>query len=227
MTLISSFFNLFFPVLCKSCNNPLNIGENIICTKCRHKLPQTNFHLYKNNQTEKIFYGRAKIEFASSFLFFYKNGLTQNLIHNLKYKGHQEIGTLLGNWFGEKLKKEAKLKIDYVVAVPLHKKKERKRGFNQVDTFGEALSNKLGAKYSKNNLVRINQSETQTKKSRLARWINVKEIFSLIDSDIFENKSVLLIDDVVTTGATMEACCHEIEKSKNVRISVVTMAITS
>lgn len=228
MNVFSSFFELFYPKLCKSCNSPLNTGEKIICTECRHKLPQTNFHLSADNQIEKIFYGRTKIEFASSFLFFNKNGLTQNLIHNLKYKGHQDIGVELGNWFGKVLNDNSKLQdVDYVVAVPLHRRKEKKRGYNQVDTFGRAFAEELGAEYSKNNLVRISQSETQTKKSRFARWKNVEEIFNLNQPELFEGKHIVLIDDVITTGATLEACCHEVEKSKGVRISIATIAFTS
>lgn len=206
---------------------PLNIGEETICTKCRHSLPQTNYHLYKNNKIEKIFYGRSKIKFASSFLFFYKNGLTQNLIHKLKYRGHQEIGTLMGFWYGLKLKEESKLDFDFIVAVPLHKKKEKKRGYNQVDAFGKSLSEVFEAQYSKDNLVRIYKSETQTKKSRFARWLNVKEIFSLSNDKLFSNKKVLLIDDVVTTGATLDACCHELNKSKGIEISIITIAVTN
>lgn len=227
MNVISSFFDILFPDLCKSCNNPLNKGEKTICTSCRHKLPQTDYHLYKNNEIEKIFYGRSKIKFASSFLFFHKNSLTQNLIHKLKYKGHQEIGTLIGEWYGSKLKEDSNLYFDFIVAVPLHRHKERKRGFNQVDTFGEALANVFGAEYSKDNLVRIYKSETQTKKSRFARWLNVKEIFSLNNLELFSNKRVLLIDDVVTTGATLDACCHELSKTPGIEISIATIAITS
>ena len=227
MNVISSFLDLFFPDLCKSCNNPLNVGEKIICTNCRHKLPQTNYHLSKNNEIEKIFYGRSKIEFASSFLFFYKNSLTQNLIHNLKYKGHQEIGTLIGHWYGNKLLEESNLSFDYIVAVPLHRHKEKKRGYNQVDTFGKSLAKVFNATYSKDNLVRIYKSETQTKKSRFARWLNVKEIFSINDTELFSNKKVLLIDDVITTGATLDACCHQLSKSPGIKISIVTMAVSS
>ena len=227
MNAISSFFDILFPDLCKSCSRPMNKGEKTICTSCRHKLPQTNYHLYKNNEIEKIFYGRSKIMFASSFLFFHKNGLTQNLIHKLKYKGHQEIGTLIGEWYGSKLKDESNLLFDFIVGVPLHRHKEQKRGFNQVDTFGKALAKTFGAEYSKNNLVRIYKSETQTKKSRFARWLNVKEIFNLNNPELFINKRILLIDDVVTTGATLDACCNELYKSSGIKISIATIAVTS
>ncbi|MCK5782663.1 MAG: ComF family protein [Flavobacteriales bacterium] len=228
MSIFLSFFDLFFPDLCKSCENPLNIGEKVICTECRHKLPQTNFHLIKNNPIEKIFYGRAKVQFASSFLFFHKNSLTQSLVHNLKYRGHQEIGKMLGHWYGSILASiEILSSVDFIVAVPLHNKRENKRGYNQVDAFGRALAEELKAEYSKDNLLRITKSETQTKKKRFARWKNVEEIFHIQNIDIFEGKHLLLIDDVITTGATLEACCHELEKSRGVRISIVTMAMTS
>jgi ComF family protein len=227
MNIFSSFFNLLFPDLCKSCNLPISRKEKTICASCRHKLPQTDFHLYKNNEIEKIFYGRSKIEFASSFLYFYKNGLTQNLIHNLKYKGHQDIGSMLGFWYGNILKRETALEFDYIVAVPLHRHKEKIRGYNQVDTFGKSLAKVFDAEYSKENLVRIYMNETQTKKSRFARWLNVKEIFDLVDAKLFENKKILLVDDVVTTGATLDACCSVLSKSFGIKISIVTMAVSN
>lgn len=226
MDYFSSFISLFYPNLCNSCKSPLNIGETVICSGCRHNLPQTNFHTIENNQIEKIFYGRAKINFATSFLFFNKSGLVQNLIHSLKYRGNQEIGSLLGKWFGKILKSETGLRFDYIISVPLHKNKEKKRGFNQLDTFGEALAEIFNAEYSKNNLVRVYESSTQTKKDRFARWKNVKEIFVVNNPKLFENKKVLLIDDIITTGATLEACCHQLEKSETIEISIVTMAFT-
>ena len=227
MNIFSSFLELLFPYLCQSCISPLNEGEEVICTNCRHELPQTNFNMNIDNKVKKIFYGRSDIIFASSFLYFHKNGLVQNIIHNLKYKGRQEIGTLLGNWYGDKIISDTEMMFDYIIAVPLHKKREKKRGYNQVDKFGEALAIRFNAKYSKNNLVRIYQSETQTKKSRFARWLNVKEIFSLTDIKLFENRNVLLIDDVITTGATLDACCQELSVVKGIKISIITMAISS
>lgn len=227
MRFIKLFFNIFFPDLCRACNNILLTEEKIICSNCRHILPQSEFHKYDDNPVKKIFYGRVNVQFASSFLIFHKKGLVQKLIHNLKYKGQQDIGTTLGYWYGEKLKRETNLKIDFVVGVPLHKKKEKKRGYNQVDTFSIAIAKCLNAKYSKNNLIRVYNSKTQTKKSRLNRWENMKEIFFLQDINMFENKNILLIDDIITTGATLEACSNEILKSKNVTINIVTIAIAN
>ena len=134
--MFNNLINLFFPKVCLACTNALVDNEEYICTDCRHDLPVTNFHFDKSNEVEKVLYGRVKIENGTSLLRFQKKGIVQHLIHNLKYKGHQEVGEFLGAWLGEELKTiDAYKDIDVVIPVPLHKKKLRKRGFNQVALF--------------------------------------------------------------------------------------------
>ena len=166
------------------------------------------------------------LSFASSFLYFSKNGFTQNIIHNLKYKGRQEIGSFLADLYAPELLNSDLGKVDFVIGVPLHKNKLKKRGFNQVDTFGQTIADRIGAIYSKGNLVRISFNNSQTKKNRIERWKNVSEIFDIENPSEFENKSILIVDDVVTTGATLEACIKLFDNIKGVRVSIATMAIT-
>jgi len=227
MNVLDNLFNLFFPTICFCCDSQLTASEKIICTKCRHDFPLTYFTNYPNNLVEQRFYGRTPINEATALLYFHKKGKSQQLIHKLKYKGHQEIGTLLGEWLAEEIINSTRFKhIDYIVPVPLHPKKLKKRGFNQLTSFSIALSKKLKIPIATNKLIKIEKSKTQTFNGKIERWQNVQEIFKLNDSLFFKNKQILLIDDVITTGATIESCCNEIHKSKGVKISVAVMTYT-
>jgi len=169
----------------------------------------------------------VKIEQATSLLFYSKKGIVQELIHNLKYRGHQEIGVFLGDWLGKEIITHNYFNdIDYIIPVPLHKNRLKKRGYNQVTKFGERLSHHLKKPYESKMLIRKTASATQTKKSRFDRWTNVKELFYLTDTSIFQNKHILLIDDIITTGATLEACANELLRTENIRISIAVMAVT-
>lgn len=227
MKLYKDIFQLFFPDVCLSCKSQLSKNETVICTKCRHDFLLTNSTDKPENIIEKSFYGRVKIEEATALFYFHKKGQIQQLIHELKYRGHQEIGILFGNWLGNELIESNRFKnIDCIVPVPLHRKKFIKRGYNQLTKFGNSLSSILKLPYIENKLSKIETTETQTHKSKIARWKNVKEQFHLTDATFFENKHILLIDDVITTGATIEACSNELLKSKNVKISIAVMAYT-
>jgi len=219
--------NIFYPNICLGCEAVLTINENILCTTCLFDLPLTNYLTTNDTSVEKIFFGRIKIEKATALLFYHKKGITQKIIHNLKYRGHEEIGVYLGNWLGKEIKQNKHFNtIDYIIPVPLHKKRLKSRGYNQVTKFGERLAFYLEKPFIENVLVRQSASLTQTKKSRVDRWKNVKELFFLNDETIFENKHVLIIDDIITTGATIESCANELFKTKNIKISVVVMAVT-
>jgi len=219
--------NIFYPDICLGCETVLTVNENTLCTTCLFNLPLTNYLKTNNDSIEKIFFGRIKVEKATALLFYHKKGITQKIIHNLKYKGYEEIGVYLGNWLGKEIKKSKYFNtIDYIIPVPLHKKRLKSRGYNQVTKFGERLAFYLEKPFIENVLVRQSASLTQTKKSRVDRWKNVKELFFLNDETIFENKHVLIIDDIITTGATIEACANELFKTKNITISVVVMAVT-
>lgn len=227
MQLFKDIANLFFPELCLSCENVLTINENTICSFCNFELPFTNYTNSINNLVEKTFYGRIKIEEATALLIYNKKGLVQKLIHNLKYYGHQEIGTYFGHLLGNKLIKSNRFKsINYIIPVPLHQKKLKSRGYNQVTKFGEQLSRKLNLPLIEGVLIRKNTSNTQSKKIRFDRWKNVDEMFFINNISTLENKHILLIDDIITTGATIETCCKELLKINNVKISVAVMAFT-
>ena len=151
----------------------------------------------------------------------------KKLIHQLKYKNNQEVGAFLGNWFGKKLLESDKFNdIDYIIPVPLHKKKLIQRGYNQLTKFGEKLSEIFCIQYIENVLIRTSTANTQTFKKRIERFKNLETKFSVSNLDLLNNKHILLIDDVVTTGATLEACCKELLKAKNVKISIITLALT-
>ncbi|PKH67201.1 amidophosphoribosyltransferase [Flavobacterium sp. ALD4] len=201
-------------------------NEKVICTLCRHHIPLTNHHLNPENEAFKKFYGRIPLEYASAFLYFHKKGIVQEIIHKLKYKGHQEIGSVLGNWYAEDLKEKTTVKTaDIIIPVPLHKKKLRERGYNQVTTFGLALSKELDIPYNDSLLFRTTYSKTQSKKNRLDRSEGIDAVFDVYFNDRDHDKHYLLVDDVITTGATLEACSRALLKIPGARVSIVCMAM--
>jgi len=202
-------------------------AEQVICTSCLHQLPTTNYHFDNENTTKKVFDARLSLENATSLLYFRKKGMVQNLIHNLKYKKQEEVGIFLGNWLGEELSIHQGFKdIDCVIPVPLHRQKLKKRGFNQVTKFGSELAKKLDAEFIEDALVKKSTSRTQTFKKRVGRWGSIDATFMVENPEKLENKHLLLVDDLVTTGATLEACGNKLLKIKNTKLSIATMAIT-
>lgn len=189
-------------------------------------MPLTQYHLDIKNEAVKKFYGKIELEYASAFVYFNKKGIVQEIIHNLKYKGQQEIGTVLGNWYVEDLK-ELNLEnpFDIIIPVPLHKRKFRERGYNQVATFGKALSKGLNITYDDRVLYRKKYSKTQSKKNLLGRSENIENIFDVLSTEKHQNKHLLLVDDVLTTGATLEACSRALLKIPGIKISIVCMAM--
>jgi ComF family protein len=224
--MLKHLINLFFPRTCAGCSTLLISNETIICTSCRHNIPVTNHHLTTENEAYKKFFGRIPLEHASAFLYFHKKGIVQELIHNLKYKGHEEIGTLLGHWYGAEIKQVLLAhQPDVIIPVPLHKRKYKERGFNQVTTFGLALSEELDIAYNRDLLVRTVYSKTQSKKNLLGRSEGIENLFDVNFSEKDHGKHFLIIDDVITTGSTLEACSRAILKIPNAKISVVCMAM--
>lgn len=227
MHFLKDFFNLFYPKLCANCENQLTQNEIVVCTFCRHDLPLTDFTNYTENKVTQTFYGRISIEKATSLLFFRKKGITKNLIHQLKYKGNEGVGVFFGDWLGEILKENNQFSdVDFILPVPLHHKKIKERGYNQVTKFGERLSFHLKIPFIENVLIRTSTSKTQTFKARLERFKNLDTKFLLNNTSTFINKHILLIDDVITTGATLEACVKELQKTKGIKVSLLTMAYT-
>jgi len=225
MSFVEDFVSLFFPRICFACGNSLYKHEEVLCTYCLFRLPKTNFHLEPDNPVSRMFWGRIKLESASSFCYYRKEGRVQNLIHQFKYRGKKEIGSFIGKLYGLSLKDiESFYDIDMIVPVPLHPGKLRKRGYNQSELFGHGLSESLEIPIDKTSLVRTQASSTQTKKSRYKRWENVESIFSVKSPENLKGSHILLVDDVVTTGSTLEACAQVLLQVEGVKVSVVTMA---
>lgn len=202
-------------------------SENVICTDCRHHIPLTNHHNINNNEAILKFYGKLDVVHASALFYFQKKGIVQELIHKLKYKGHQEIGETIGYWYAEELKNIQLLHdIDYIIPVPLHQKKLKNRGYNQVTTFGKALSETLKIPIKELLLIRKKDTKSQTKKNRINRSAVVEHVFTIAETTEFKNKHFLLIDDVITTGATLESCGRELLKIPGARLSIVCIAMT-
>ncbi len=207
--MLQSFIDLLFPQLCIGCNQSLVFGEKHLCTDCILHLPETNYHLQVNNPVEKIFWGRIPIVSAYSFLSFKKQGIVQRLLHDLKYGNNPEVGELLGMMYAQRLA-TAGIFPEIVLAVPLHPKKLKLRGYNQSECFAKGISSVLGCKHSDHIIIRKRATETQTRKSRFARWENVGRVFEVKKPELVFNKKILLVDDVITTGATIEACAQTI-----------------
>jgi ComF family protein len=224
--MFKNIINLFFPPVCAGCHSFLVSNENVVCTLCRHNIPLTNHHLNPENDAFKKFYGRIPVEYTSALLYFHKKGIVQELIHNLKYKEQEQIGTVLGDWYTDDLKNSQILQsVDEIIPVPLHKRKLRERGYNQVTNFGLSLSDGLNISYNPNLLVRNIYSKTQSKKNLLNRSDGLDTIFDVAFTEKDHNKHFLLIDDVITTGSTLEACSHALLKIPGAKISIVCMAM--
>lgn len=219
------FLSLLFPRICYGCGNHLLRNENIICTECYVVIPRTNYHTIRENPVEQLFWGRCIIESAAAFSYYNKGSRIRNLIHNLKYKGIKEVGFELGRIYGLSLKSTGFTgSVDMIVPVPLHPAKKRSRGFNQSEIIAEGISAATGILINSSAVIRTVSSSTQTKRSRYERWVNVEGIFSISDSESIRGRHILLIDDVITTGATMESCINELLKIEGVKVSVAAIA---
>jgi len=226
--MITSLLNLFYPKVCAGCDSLLLSSENVICTVCRHSVPLTNHHLVAENEAFKKFYGKIPVEFVATFLYFHKKGIVQQMIHNLKYKGNEEIGETIGNWFAAELNALPNaISADMIIPVPLHPKRLHQRGYNQVTAFGNALSKTLSITYNEKLLVRNVYSKTQTKKNLLGRTdFGSQSIFDVQFTDADHGKHFLLVDDVLTTGSTLEACGRALLKIPNAKISIACIAMS-
>jgi ComF family protein len=217
--------SLLFPRLCYACGNHLLRNENLICTECYILIPRTNFHEDNNNPVSQLFWGRCLIEKAAAFSYYNKGSRIRNLIHNLKYKGIQEVGYEMGRIYGLSLKDSGFTgDIDVIIPVPLHPSKKRARGFNQSELISSGISDASMLPVDVSSLARISVSATQTKRSRYDRWTNVEGIFRVTDPGAIAGKHILLVDDVITTGSTVESCTNELRGIEGVRVSVVSLA---
>ncbi len=225
--MLKDLFYLFYPVYCAACKDPLYKYERLLCTSCRHRLPLGNFHNVNAKKIEKVFYGRVYIENATALFLFRKDGLVQNLIHNLKYRGMEEIGLELGRWLGSELSQNDKYRdIDIVIPVPLHKRRLRERGYNQVEKFGIEIAKKIDASYINSVLKKITYNKKQSKHGGFTRWDNTSETFGIENESLLTNRHILLVDDIITTGSTLEACINVLKRIPGIKISIATMAMT-
>jgi len=223
--MLKSLANLLFPVTCPGCDGLLLDGETIVCTTCRHSMPFTQHHVDVHNETAKKFYGRLHLEHASALVYFHKEGIVQELIHNLKYRKQQQVGRLMGEWYAPSLKDVAALQtVTDVIPVPLHPKKLRERGYNQVTEFGRAVAQGMGVHYNEAILLRTSYTKTQTQKNRELRAGIINSAFDVKYTDADAGKHFLLVDDVITTGATLEACGKFLLQIPNAKVSIVTIA---
>jgi ComF family protein len=225
---LQNFALLAYPKTCCACGTILLTREVHLCLHCRALLPKTRFHKYLDNQLTKIFWGRLQLETGTSLYYFQKGGKVQRLIHELKYKSNTQLGFYLGQLLGLNIKSSPYYEdIDCIIPVPLHPKKERLRGFNQSAVIAGGIASSLTVPCPKHLLVRNEYTETQTKKNRFSRWQNVADVFETPEPEALINKSVLLVDDVVTTGSTLEACAQKLLAISGVKVWIATLAITS
>lgn len=223
--IFSNSLHLFYPHICVGCGSDLVQKDHLLCLKCINDLPETNFAQYANNPIEKIFWGRIPLVAAHSQYYFAKDALIQHLIHQLKYDGNKEIGVYLGEMTGRSLQNSNRFNnLDAIIPLPLFPEKERKRGYNQATVICEGISNILQVPVLRKVVIRQKFTETQTKKHRTERWENVAESFVVKEAEAIKGKKLLLVDDVVTTGATFEACGNALLKVADVHLSVVALA---
>ncbi len=224
ITLFNNINNVLLPRVCFGCTTPLSRGEDVLCTVCRHEFPLTHYNFSEENAVDTIFYGRVPIQKAASFVFFTKRGIVQNLLHGLKYKNQEHIGSFFGAWCGAILENDIGLHtVEVVIPVPLHPKKEKKRGYNQSYHIALGIAEVMNVAVDKRSLRRVVYKGSQTQLSREKRWENVADNFKVKGASL-TGKHVLLVDDVLTTGATIEACYNALKEVEGIRVSVATLA---
>ena len=221
----SDLLGLLFPNLCNACGASLFNGEKLICTKCLFDLPFTDYHLYKENKVMKQLWGRVPLNAAMALLYFRKGAKAQRLIHSLKYNGKTDVGILLGSMIGERLKLSSLYSdIDFSIPVPLHHQKLRSRGYNQSSFIAEGIAQTINIPFKEEILIRTVSTESQTRKNRFSRYENMKAVFKVPETDQITGKHILLVDDVVTTGATLESCANTLLENGALKVSIAAIA---
>lgn len=223
--IFSSTMHLLYPHVCTGCGSDLLEKDNLLCLTCIYDLPHTNFAALANNPVEKDFWGRINLVAAYSQFYFSKAFLVQHLIHQLKYKGDTKIGFYLGEIMGKTMLQSNRFStLDALIPLPLFADKEHKRGYNQATVICNGISSVMNIPVLNGAVIRKHATETQTSKHRTERWENVKDSFKVAKSAELNGKNLLLVDDVVTTGATLEACGNVILNATNARLSIATLA---
>ncbi len=224
--ILDSLLYLLYPELCLVCGNSLIEGETVICGHCENSLPRTRFHDDSDNLVSQLFWGRVNLKAATSFLFFRRKGIVQQLMHQFKYKGEREVGRYLGKIFAQELADSANYSdVDCIVPVPLHPDKQRKRGYNQSEDIARGMAEVFQIPCKSNLIQRAVYTSSQTKKSRFNRWENVSSVFVVPEPESVHYENILIVDDVVTTGATLEACAQKLLESTNSQVSIATLAV--
>jgi len=222
---IDDFLSLFFPRNCEICENCLYKNEHLICTYCLGRLPYTKWHMDQKNPLHMVFWGKLPIQGVTAMLYFHYANRTQKLLHKFKYKGVRQLGVFVGKRYGIQLIKFPPFStVDIIIPVPLHPKKLKIRGYNQSEMFAYGLAQSMSISVVSDNLYRKTASETQTRKTKIERWENVKDIFGVANPENLVDKHILLVDDVITTGSTMEACARILLEIPGVQISVAAIA---
>lgn len=223
----TDLFDIFFPESCLNCGKLQEIKGKFLCFSCLSELPLTHFSFQVENELENSFKGRIHLESAASLLYFEKKGLVQKLIHELKYKNRPEIGVFLGKWLADEMQASKRFElIDYVVPVPLHPLKEKKRGYNQVHFFAHSLADGLNAEMLPDLLQKIINNKTQTVRNRQQRIENDQEQYRATDTLLIKDKHILLVDDTITTGTTIQACADSLKMVTGLKLSLASMACT-
>ena len=218
--------HIFYPSLCEGCGKPLVGNESVLCIGCKLLLPITNYHDHAGNDTGIRFAGRVPYQFATTYAYFTNDGLLQHLLHGLKYGKKQEIGRFLGRELGYGLQQTAwASQLDVIVPVPLHPKKETERGYNQSMLIAQGLASVLNIPANGQVLKRTRHTQSQTKKNRADRLKNMQGAFAITNPNTLKHKHILLVDDVLTTGATLESCANELLDVEGVRVSIATIGI--
>ena len=222
-----ALFHLLYPHNCVGCGSDVINDENFLCLECIDDLPYTHYEMHAGNPVEKIFWGRIPVAAAMSEFYFSKKSIVQNFIHELKYNGNKDAAHYFGNLMGKSLSESDRFNIDVIIPLPLFEKKEKIRGYNQAEILCNGISEILNKPVIRRNVIRKVHTETQTKKHRTERWKNVEKTFQVLDVSLLQEKSILLVDDVITTSATIEACGAEILKIKNVTLHIASLAIAT
>ena len=220
--------HLIFPHLCEGCGSPYLSEKEYLCTYCYSELPETIFFASENNPAEKLFIGRLMIEMAGAQFYYTRNSLMRKLMHEFKYKGHISLGKYLGCLMAYSISNSKRFsEIDLIIPVPLHKKKQSKRGYNQAEVLAASISMILKKPLLTNVIIKQSNTQSQTRKNRIERWNNAEGSYVVLDATLLDNKHILLVDDVITTGATIEACGRVIKKSSNCKLSIAALCYAS
>ncbi len=220
ISLLSDIVELFYPRICAGCSTPLGTGEETLCLSCLYNLHRTHFHNNRNNPLEQIFWGRVNVKYATALCFYHKESTLQKIIMKLKYHGEKEIGYALGKELGAELLGTEFETIDLLLPIPLHPKRLKKRGYNQAEIIANGIAAFLNKPVDTTSVRRVVATQTQTRKNRFDRWLNVENIFEVTQPQLLSGKHLLIIDDIITTGATIESLITTLNELENITCSI-------